>query len=181
MFTLVYIYILDFSDEYKTARQNLGKAEITSDFASEAERVGKRVCKRNKKYNSSSDSSEDNNRLQKSSVWISKKNNKKSKKECIPKSTVEISSNSTDSEANETSHLTPKNVSSSQLQVPNSMYQKSKKILQNVSSSHSKKSTAELFVQSLDDQSSDNKLTKGNLLLLFCISSLVTHNKVFNP
>jgi len=109
------IYIIHFySDEYKTARRNLGKAEITSDFASEAEIVGKRIKKPNKKYNSSSDSSEDNDTFKKSSVRISKTSNKKqSKKECISKS-IEISSNSTDSEANETSHLIAKDVGSSQ-------------------------------------------------------------------
>lgn len=176
MFTFVYMYILLlFPDEYKTARQNLGKAEITSDFASEAEIVGKRVCKPNKKYNSSSDSIEDNDRFKKSRVWISKTYNKKqNKKECIPKST-ESSSNSTDSEANETSHLTPKDVCSSQLQVPNSLHQKSIKILQNVCNLDSKNNTAELFQQSHDDSSDNNKPTKGNLLLLFRIVLAVSY------
>jgi len=92
----IYNTLLFFSDEYKTARRNLGKAEITSDFASEAEIVGKRITKPNKKYNSSSDSSEDNDRFKKSSVRISKTSNKKqSKKKCISKS-IEISSNSTE-------------------------------------------------------------------------------------
>jgi len=178
----IYNTLLFFLDEYKTARLNLGKAEITSDFASEAEIVGKRIKKPNKKYNSSSDSSEENDRFKKSSVRISKTSNKKqSKKECISKS-IEVSSNSTDSEANETSHLMAKDVGSSQLQVPNSLHKKSKKILQKVSHSHSTKSTAGHSQRSLYDHSSDNKSTKGNLLLLFrIVRSSVTHDEVFNP
>jgi len=75
-----------------------------------------------------------------------------------------------------------KDVGSSQLQVPNSLHQKSKKILQKVSHSHSTKSTAGLSQRLLYDYSSDNKSTKGNLLLLFrIVRSLVTHDEVFNP
>ncbi|XP_067203883.1 structural maintenance of chromosomes protein 2-like isoform X3 [Linepithema humile] len=159
--------ILSTFDEYKTARRNLGKAEITSDFASEAEVVSKRIHKPNKKYTSSSDSSEDNDRFKKSSVRISKSNKKRSKKECISKS-IEVSSNSTDSEANETSHLMAKDVGSSQLQVPNSLHQKSKKILQKVSHSYSTKSTAGLSQRSLHDHSGDNKSTKATSREITC-------------
>lgn len=149
--------ILNTFDDYETARRNLGLAEVTSDFPSEAEITSKRVHKRNKKYyTDSSESNEDNVKSKKHSVPICKSfSQKQFQKNCKPKSTFVL--NLSDSEENEISQSTAKDHGSFELQIPKRLQEKSKQIMNTVSAPKSKKDAAIRSLSSLNIYSDQYK------------------------
>lgn len=172
----VYIYCLD---DYETARQNLGLAEVTSDFPSEAEITSKQVHKRNKKYyTDSSESNKDNVKSKKYSVPICKSfSQKQFQKNCKPKSTFVL--NLSDSEENEISQSTAKDHGSFELQIPKRLQGKSKQIMNTVFAPKSKKDAAIRSLSSLNIYSDQYKEGIIFWFLLFRISSSsVIHNGI---
>jgi len=159
----VYVNIYIILDDYVTARRNLPLAELTSDFPSECEEkiVGKRQHKKNKKYfTESSDSQEENSiKLKKCVSKITKKN--------ICNSNRKLSSSSNLSEDEENDSCTVKESNNSKLPIPQKLQQKSKQILNTISSQQSTKSSVICSLSPV--YKNQNQHNKGNFLFFIIL------------